>query len=105
MYWITCFQYVTDGSSNEAISANVTRRITQCSKKKVRNLESLASVNVSLGGSRHFCIALAMSGYGLKASRLSAISSLAGLRIETTIGTTFCVSGDQKRGTVIYRIP
>ena len=32
MYWITYLQYVTDGSSNEAISANVIRRIAQCSK-------------------------------------------------------------------------
>ena len=46
----------------------------------------------------HFCFALAMFGYGLESHQTSAISSLAGLRIETTIGTNFCVSGDQEQG-------
>ena len=35
---------------------------------------------------RHFCIALAMSHYGLESHQTIVISSLAGLRIETNIG-------------------
>ena len=41
----------------------------------------------------------------LKATRPSTISCLACLRIESTFGATFCVSGDQKRVTVFYRSP
>ena len=41
---------ITNSSSNEAISANVTRRIAQCSKKQVCTLDSLAAANVNHGG-------------------------------------------------------
>ena len=93
-----------------SIYKHTNKRTTNIQTNCVRTLESapwraLLGKRKSWGPLDVFVLRLPCLDTALEATRLIAISSLVGFWIETTIGTTFCVSGDQNHGNVFYRIP